>query len=111
MNVRGREAVRSAGWACLAASLLLAAGCETGRTNKMHAAWEHANDLTTTGKPETVASTQHAHGQTPVPGSPTAAGEDGNQPLNDSEARGRETHEKSEEMPMNRQPASLPGQK
>ncbi|HLH34074.1 MAG TPA: hypothetical protein VKX41_05325 [Alloacidobacterium sp.] len=69
-----------------AAALLLVTGCETGRTNKAHATWQHLSDETTTGKPE-MAKAAPATGQPPVPGSPTASGPDGLQPLNDSEAR------------------------
>lgn len=69
-----------------AAGLLLTAGCETGRVHKNHATWQHLSDETTTGKPE-LAKAAPATGQPPVPGSPTAAGEDGLQPLNDSQAR------------------------
>ena len=69
-----------------AAGLLLVTGCETGRTNKAHAAWQHLSDETTTGKPD-LAKAAPATGQPPVPGSPTAAGPDGLQPMNDNEAR------------------------
>ncbi len=70
----------------MAAALLLATGCETGRTNKAHAEWQATSDDTTTGKPE-LAKAAPAMGQPPVPGSPTASGPDGLQPLNDNEAR------------------------
>jgi len=69
-----------------AAALLLVTGCETGRTNKAHAAWQHLSDETTTGKPD-LAKAAPATGLPPVPGSPTAAGPDGLQPPNDDEAR------------------------
>ncbi|HZY62437.1 MAG TPA: hypothetical protein VFE38_07920 [Edaphobacter sp.] len=85
-----------------AAGLIFTAGCETGRTNKDHAAWQRANDLTTTGKPE-MAKAAPATGQPPVPGSPTAAGEDGLQPLNDSEARPSPGAEEGRPIPYNRQ--------
>ncbi|QNI34654.1 hypothetical protein H7849_12595 [Alloacidobacterium dinghuense] len=68
------------------AALLLVTGCETGRSNKAHASWQYLSDETTTGKPDLTASAP-ASGQPPVPGSPTAAGPDGLQPLNDNEAR------------------------
>jgi hypothetical protein len=64
----------------------LVTGCETGRVNKRHAAVVHISDVSTTGHPTpTLASS--AEGIPPVPGSPTAAGPDGKQPFNDSEAR------------------------
>jgi hypothetical protein len=68
------------------AALLLVTGCETGRTNKAHASWQLVSDDGTTGKPD-LSKAAPATGQPPVPGSPTAAGPDGLQPLNDSEAR------------------------
>lgn len=68
------------------AALLLVTGCETGRTNKAHAPWQHVSEESTTGKPD-MAKAAPATGQVPVPGSPTAAGPDGLQPLNDNEAR------------------------
>ena len=85
-----------------AAGLLLTAGCETGRTNKDHATWQQASDETTTGKPE-MAKASPATGQPPVPGSPTAAGVDGLQPLNDSEARPSPGAEGGRPTPFNRQ--------
>jgi hypothetical protein len=68
------------------AALLLVTGCETTRTNKAHAAWQAISDETTTGKPD-LTKAAPATGQPPVPGSPTAAGPDGLQPMNDGEAR------------------------
>jgi hypothetical protein len=67
-------------------ALLLVTGCETTRTNKVHASWQMLSDEGTTGKPD-LSKAAPATGQPPVPGSPTAAGEDGLQPMNDSEAR------------------------
>ncbi len=61
-------------------------GCETGRVNKLHAAFEHASDVTTVAHPLPQYATV-AEGVPPVPGSPTGAGTDGHQPYNDSEAR------------------------
>ncbi|MBX6360457.1 hypothetical protein [Pseudacidobacterium ailaaui] len=84
------------------ATLLLASGCETGRTNKLHATWQHVSDETTTGKPQ-MASTAPATGQPPVPGSPTAAGPDGLQPEQDSEARPSPGVEAGKPIPYNRQ--------
>jgi hypothetical protein len=61
-------------------------GCETGRVNKLHSAFDHQSDVTTTPHPnQQVASL--ATGNPPVPGSPVAAGPDGTQPTNDDEAR------------------------
>lgn len=68
------------------AALLLVTGCETGRTNKAHAPWQHVSEESTTGKPD-LSKAAPATGQPPVPGSPTAAGPDGLQPLNDNEAQ------------------------
>jgi hypothetical protein len=68
------------------AALLLVTGCETGRTNKDHSQWQLLSNVNTTGKPDTSKAAP-ATGQPPVPGSPTAAGPDGLQPLNDDEAR------------------------
>jgi hypothetical protein len=83
-----------------AASLLLITGCETGRTNKDHAAWQAVSDESTTGKPEVAAVTSET-GRPPVPGSPTAAGPDGLQPLNDSEARQSPGAEEGRPTPPN----------
>jgi hypothetical protein len=85
-----------------AAGLLMIAGCETGRTNKDHATWQAVSDETTTGKPE-MANAAPATGQPPVPGSPTAAGVDGLQPLDDSEARQSPGAEEGRATPPNRQ--------
>jgi hypothetical protein len=63
-----------------------AIGCETGRVNKYHSPADHISDITTTGNPDSslAASTE---GLPPVPGSPTAAGPEGKQPFNDTNAR------------------------
>lgn len=66
--------------------MLTLIGCETGRANKLHAGFESVSDTTTVPSP----SQQYASigtGMVPVPGSPTAAGPDGLQPLNDNQAR------------------------
>src|SRR5271170_3720322 len=65
---------------------LFVAGCETGRTNKLHSEALKINDVTTTGKqdPNYVAN---GEGIPPVPGSPTTAGADGKQPYNSADAR------------------------
>jgi hypothetical protein len=68
------------------AALLLVTGCETGRTNKVHSPWQAISDEGTTGKPD-LANAAPATGEPPVPGSPTAAGPDGLQPMDDSGAR------------------------
>jgi hypothetical protein len=69
-----------------ATALLCLAGCETGRMNKRHSAAMAVSDVSTTGKQD-AAFASNAEGQPPVPGSPTAAGPDGKQPYNDSDAR------------------------
>jgi len=70
--------VVAAGW--------VATGCETGRTNKAHSPALHLSDETTTGKPD-PAYVASGEGIPPVPGSPTAAGEDGKQPFDSRWAR------------------------
>lgn len=75
-----------AGGALCALVALVLAGCETGRTNKLHSAYDSASDITTVPhqNPEFASI---GTGNPPVPGSPTAAGPDGLQPTNDSGAR------------------------
>jgi hypothetical protein len=68
------------------AALLLVAGCETGRTNKQHNEAMVLSDVSTTGKQD-PAFTADGKGQPPVPGSPTAAGRNGKQPYDDTQAR------------------------
>jgi hypothetical protein len=92
---------------CLAAALLLG-GCETGRTNKAHAEWQHLSDDTTTGKPESSQALGPGEHQPPVPGSPTAAGPDGNQPMDDMQARPRHGNEAGEAAAPHSQPAGSP---
>jgi hypothetical protein len=84
-----------------ATALLLTTGCETGRVNKVHAAWQAVSDVTTTGRPR-MANAAQATGQPPVPGSPTAAGYDGLQPMNDNEARQSPGVEGGRPIPFNR---------
>ncbi len=91
----------------LGAALLLG-GCETGRTNKTHAPWQHVSDVTTTNKPASTQALGPGHHQPPVPGSPTAAGEDGNQPPDDLEARSRIGNERGEAAAPHSQPADSP---
>ena len=87
---------------------LVLAGCETSRTNKQHAEWQMISDVNTTGRPKPSPSVEsktgtearaEAKGQPPVPGSPTAAGEDGNQPLDDMDARPSPATERGEAAP------------
>jgi hypothetical protein len=94
---------------CLALSVasLLAAGCETGHTNKDHAPWQRTADLTTTGKPQPTAANANAEankGRPPVPGSPTASAADGTQPFNDDEARIPEGQEEGAPIAASVQP-------
>jgi len=72
--------------ALFAFTTLALTGCETTRGNKLHAPFEHMSDVTTTPHPDAKYASI-ATGIPPVPGSPTAAGPDGLQPLNDEEAR------------------------
>jgi len=102
---RYRWAAMAAGAAGLAASLVLG-GCETGRTNKAHATWQHLSDDTTTSKPENTQALGAGDGQPPVPGSPTAAGPDGNQPMDDMQARGRHGNEYGEPAPPHSAPVA-----
>ena len=75
------------GWVLLtAAAGMIATGCETGRTNKIHSRLLYLSDETTTGKPD-PAYFANGEGIPPVPGSPTAAGPDGKQPYDGSLAR------------------------
>jgi hypothetical protein len=70
---------------CLLCAFALT-GCETTRGNKRHADFESVSDITTTPHPDPKYASI-ATGIPPVPGSPTAAGPDGLQPLDDSQAR------------------------
>ena len=72
-------------------------GCETTRVNKRHAHFESVSDITTTPHPDPHYASVST-GIPPVPGSPTAAGPDGLQPLNDSGGRHSPGSEKG--MPM-----------
>ena len=82
------QALKKVSGLVLAAAVVatLTTGCETGRVNKRHAAGDHISDVSTTGKIE-PALASNAEGLPPVPGSPTAAGTNGKQPYNDSQAR------------------------
>jgi hypothetical protein len=94
----------------LGCAVLSLAGCETGRTNKVHAEWQKISDVSTTGKPKPSPAieikaekgelkAEARRGQPPVPGSPTAAGEDGNQPFDDMDARPSPATERGEAAP------------
>ena len=78
-------------------------GCETTRVNKLHAPFESVSDVTTTPHPDPKYASVAA-GIPPVPASPTAAGPDGLQPLNDNEARKSPGAEKGKPMDPREQP-------
>jgi hypothetical protein len=65
---------------------LALAGCETGRSNKLHSRFDTVSDVTTVPHPD-LQFASLSTGNPPVPGSPTAAGPDGLQPQNDNRAR------------------------
>ncbi|HEY0786314.1 MAG TPA: hypothetical protein VGD62_10615 [Acidobacteriaceae bacterium] len=100
VSMRGRLTVLS-----LTAAAMLATGCETGRTNKAHAEWQHVSDETTTSKPASHQALGAGDHQPPVPGSPTAAGPDGNQPPDDMQARSRHDSEHGQAPAPFAQPA------
>jgi hypothetical protein len=100
-----RKALGVAGLAC---GFLLLGGCETGRTNKAHAEWQHLSDTTTTSKPDTGQPLPAGDHQPPVPGSPTASGPDGNQPMDDMQAGLRHGNEHGEAAAPHAQPANSP---
>lgn len=83
--------------------VLILAGCETGRVNKLHAPFETVSDVTTVPGPNPQFASVAAE-IPPVPGSPTAAGPDGTQPINDSEARANPGAEKGIPMDPREQP-------
>jgi hypothetical protein len=86
-----------------AVALCTLCGCETGRVNKLHAHFESVADISTF--PDSQAQfASVADGIPPVPGSPTAAGPDGLQPRNDSEARKSPGSEKGLSSWPRRQP-------
>jgi hypothetical protein len=87
----------------LALTTLALAGCETTRGNKLHASFEYASDITTVPH-QNAKFASIATGIPPVPGSPTAAGADGMQPSNDSEARVDPGSEKGIPMDPREQP-------
>lgn len=95
-------ALLSAGVLVLGALVL--SGCETGRVNKLHARVDAVSDPTTVpGQNPQFASVDT--GNPPVPGSPTAAGSDGMQPLNDNQARESPGTEDAVEIAPRQQPA------
>ena len=81
---------------------LVSTGCETTRVNKNHAHFEPVSDITTTPHPDPKYASVST-GIPPVPGSPTAAGPAGLQPLNDSEARNSPGAEKGVPTPPRQQ--------
>lgn len=83
--MRSVKVLFAAGALCVLASLVLT-GCETGRSNKLHSAYDTVSDVTTVPHPNPEYASI-ATGNPPVPGSPTAAGPDGLQPTNDNMAR------------------------
>jgi hypothetical protein len=87
----------------LALGTLLLNGCETGRANKLHARADLVSDPTTIPNPNPQYASVDT-GNPPVPGSPTAAGPDGMQPLNDSAARKSPGTEEGMAMAPRRQP-------
>jgi hypothetical protein len=99
--MKSARALVSAGLFCGLAAYTLS-GCETGRVNKLHAPFEHASDVTTVPHQNPQFATV-AKGTPPVPGSPTAAGANGLQPSNDSEARKSPGTEKGHSMPPREQ--------
>jgi hypothetical protein len=82
---------------------LVVTGCETGRVNKRHAHFEAVSDIATTPHPNPKYASVST-GIPPVPGSPTAAGPDGTQPLNDNEARSSPGSENGWPMAPRQQP-------
>lgn len=84
-TMRSAKALLTAGVVCALASLTLT-GCETGRSNKLHSKYDTVSDVTTVPHPDPQYASI-ATGIPPVPGSPTAAGPDGLQPINDNQAR------------------------
>jgi hypothetical protein len=91
----------SVGFLCAAASLALT-GCETGRVNKLHSPADAVSDVTTVPHPDQQFASVST-GNPPVPGSPTAAGPDGLQPMNDSRARKSPGAEEGKETPPREQ--------
>lgn len=87
----------------LALGALILSGCETGRRNKLHARADAVSDPTTVPNPDPQYASVDT-GNPPVPGSPTAAGPGGMQPLNDNEARKSPGTEGAVEIAPRQQP-------
>ncbi|HTW46784.1 MAG TPA: hypothetical protein VMD92_02485 [Acidobacteriaceae bacterium] len=101
--MRSAKLYLSLGVLCAAASLVIA-GCETGRVNKLHSRADAVSDVSTAPHPDAEYASVST-GNPPVPGSPTAAGPDGLQPLNDSQARKSPGSDEGIPMAPRRQPA------
>jgi hypothetical protein len=95
--MRSAKLYLSIGVLFAAASLALT-GCETGRVNKLHAPADAVSDVTTVPHADAEYASL-ATGNPPVPGSPTAAGPDSLQPMNDSQARKSPGAEEGKETP------------
>jgi len=89
--------------ALFALATLALTGCETGRGNKLHSRFEAVTDVTTAPHPQAKFASVST-GIPPVPGSPTAAGPDGTQPLQDGQARPDPGAEKGIPMAPREQP-------
>ncbi len=87
----------------LALGVLALSGCETGRVNKLHARVDAVSDPTTVPNPNPQYASVDT-GNPPVPGSPTAAGPGGLQPLNDNEARRSPGTDEAVEIAPRQQP-------
>jgi hypothetical protein len=98
--MRSAKLYWSVGVLC-AASLALS-GCETGRVNKLHSSHDAVSDVTTVPHPDPQYASVST-GNPPVPDSPTAAGPDGLQPLNDSQARRSPGAEEGKPTPPRKQ--------
>lgn len=97
---------RAAAWlsaGVLAMGVLVLNGCETGRANKLHSGFESASDVTTVPSPNPQYASL-ATGNPPVPGSPTAAGPGGLQPVNDNQARSSPGTDEGADMAPREQP-------
>ncbi|MGA7521763.1 MAG: hypothetical protein WBW84_04740 [Acidobacteriaceae bacterium] len=99
--MRSVVAIVSAGVFCVAACALN--GCETGRVNKLHAGFEAVSDVSTTPHPEAQYASIST-GIPPVPASPTGAGPNGQQPINDNQARSSPGNEDGTPMAPRAQP-------
>lgn len=104
-GMRSAKLYLSAGVLCGLAAALALSGCETGRTNKLHSRFESVSDVSTVPHPLPQFASVNS-GNPPVPGSPTAAGPDGRQPMNDNQARNSPGSEGGIPMAPERQPKS-----